>query len=259
MKHVFISPVTKVIVYTLALLTFFPAAFSATAASDAGEPLQALVQGEELYSRARRMFYNDESEPETIGGSLRTARELFKQLPEGDEKYCHLALVEFLLAEISEAAGKNNEAARAFSTAGDLAQKALEFNEKSSDARRILADTYMRLMEYKGTLYMITKGPQARTLLNKAVQLDPQNYAAYNSLGIYYLNAPAIGGGSLNRGIDTLHLALESDDEFDNFISHIWLGIAFREKNDHEKARAHLQKALVTYSNSSWAKSLLEL
>ncbi len=60
----------------------------------------------------------------------------------------------------------------------------------------------MRLMDYHGTLYMMSKGPEAMKLLNKAISLDKKNFAVFNSLATYYLNAPAIGGGSVVKGIE---------------------------------------------------------
>lgn len=139
-----------------------------------------------------------------------------------------------------------------------MISKALKINPKSSDANRVLADTIMRLMDYKGAIYMMSKGPQALKLLNKALSLDEKNYAAMNSLGMYYIEAPAIGGGSVAKGMDILQKALESKDQYENFISNIWLGKAFQKKNNSSEGEQHFQKALGIYPNSPWVKELLQ-
>jgi tetratricopeptide (TPR) repeat protein len=113
-------------------------------------------------------------------------------------------------------------------------------------------------MDYKGGIYMMTKGPQALKLLKKALSLDEKNYTAMNSLGMYYINAPAIGGGSVDKGIEVLQKALESKDEFDNFISNVWLGTAFQKKKNTDEASRHYQSALKIFPNCPWVKRLLQ-
>ena len=104
----------------------------------------------------------------------------------------------------------------------------------------------------------MTHGPQACNMLKHALELDKKNFTAYDSLGVYYINAPVIGGGSMAKGIQTLQNALESKDEFDNFISHVWLGQAYQKKKDSDQAVKYLKKALEIYPNSPWAKGLLK-
>lgn len=217
-----------------------------------------IVKGKELFFTGREMFYNAEAEIVEIKNTLKASKDYFSQLEDGFEKYYWQAQVEFVLAEIAEATEKKREAAQSFYASSNLIKKGLEYEPKSSDAHRLLADTYMRLTNYNGTMYMISHGPQALELLNKAISLDKENYTAFNSLATYYINAPAIGGGSVDKGIKVLQKALESEDKFDNFISYVWLGIAYAKKKKINDAVKNLNKALEIYPNSPWAKGIFK-
>jgi tetratricopeptide (TPR) repeat protein len=185
---------------------------------------------------------------------LLAAKTSFLQLPAGAEQYCWLAKVEFLIAELTEARGDRRSAQRAFTESERWAERALKANKSSSIAHQLLADTYMRLMDYKGALYTMSKGPQALKLLNTATSLDPNNYPAFISLATYYLNAPAIGGGSVKKGVEALEKALKSTDEHDLFLSNLWLGVAYRKLKKEDEAQGYFSKALTIYPQSPWAK-----
>lgn len=217
-----------------------------------------LIEGQNCFAKARNMFYNAEAPLNEVVKLLIQSNESFARLPEGFDKYYWSANAAYLSGELAEGAGDKQKAALDFTESNVLISKALNFNPKSSDANRVLADTIMRLMDYKGAIYMMAKGPQALKLLNKALSLDEKNYAAMNSLGMYYINAPAIGGGSVEKGIEVLQKALESKDEFDNFISNVWLGTAFQKKKNTSEASQYYQRALKIFPNSPWVKGLIQ-
>ena len=213
---------------------------------------------QELFVKARKMYYNAEAPQSEAIKVLGRIKESLANLPEGFDKYYWSANVAYLSGEMAEVAGDKQKAALDFTESNELINKALNYNPKSSDANRVLADTMMRLMNYKGAIYTMTKGPQVLKILKKALDLDAKNYTAMNSLGMYYINAPAVGGGSADKGIEVLQKALESKDHFDNFISNVWLGSAFQKKKNSGEAKQYYQKALGIYPNSPWVKELLQ-
>lgn len=217
-----------------------------------------LIEGQKYFTKARNMYYNAEAPVNEVVKLLNQSNESFVRLPEGFDKYYWSANVAYLSGEMAEVAGDKQKAALDFTASNELISKALNFNPQSSDANRVLADTMMRLMSYKGTIYMMTKGPQVLKLLNKALSMDEKNYSAMNSLGMYYIEAPAIGGGSVDKGIEVLQKALESKDEFDNFISNVWLGMAFQKKKNTSEASRYYQRALKIFPNSPWVKGLVQ-
>ncbi|MGE5607056.1 MAG: hypothetical protein ACM3YE_15375 [Bacteroidota bacterium] len=124
-----------------------------------------LRQGEELFFKARKMFYNAEATLDEVRTTLDHSKELFSKAADGYDKYFYKAKVAFLFGEMAEVAGDKQKADEDLNESNELISKALDFNPKSSEANRLLAETIMRLMSYKGTIYMMTKGPQALNLL----------------------------------------------------------------------------------------------
>lgn len=216
-----------------------------------------IAQGKELFFQGRQTYYRAEDSLARVVEVLTCAKETLAQVKNYDGYYW-LGQTEYVLGEVAETMGNQREAAKAFSESEKWAKEALKANKKSSDAHRLLADSYMRLMSYKGPLYLMSQGPQALKLLKKALSLEKNNYPALNSLAMYYINAPAIGGGDLDQGVEALKSALRSTDQFDNFISYVWLGTAWQKKGDTEKAREYFRQALMIYPKNSWARGLLE-
>ena len=217
-----------------------------------------LTQGKALFTQTRRIFYNAGAPLSEVRNNLGLCRDIFGKLPEDYEKYYWQAQIQFLLAETAEYSGDKKQAAQVFNESNELIRRALNYNPQSSEAIRIQADTIMRLIPYNGTVYMMTQGPRAFKLLNQALSLDKRNYQALNSLGIYYLNAPALGGGNVTKGIQALQKAGESREEFDNFLTAVWLGIAYHRKKEDNEAAKYYRKALAIYPNSPWVKGLLQ-
>jgi Uncharacterized protein conserved in bacteria len=244
------------------LLSFFigMACFRANAAEIGTSPANNpdLVQGQALFIKARKMYYNAEAANGDLIKLFTADQNLFAQLPDGYDKFYWQSQVAFDLAEMAENSGNKKQAAAGYTKSGDLVRKALRYDAQSSDANRILADTIMRLTTYNGTMYTMSQGPQALKLLNRALSLNQHNYAAMNSIGVYYINAPAIGGGSVDKGIKILQKGLESPDEFDQFIAYVWLGQAYAKKQSSGEAVRNFDQALQIYPNSPWVKDLLQ-
>lgn len=236
----------------LTLLLSLCSPHSAAAGDDGG----IIEEGAGFLIAGRTAFYAENNFTAAVK-ELEKSRDSFCLLGEGYARYYWLARVEFLLAEIAEVRGEKRKAAEGFTESGNLARKALEYERNSSDALRVLADSYMRLISYNGTFYMMSNGPKAMKLLQRAISLDKTNYAAYISLGTYYLNAPAVGGGSVEKGIKALFKALESKDEFDIFLSCLWLGTAYQKAGEPVKAKEYLNRALEVYPLNGWARGIL--
>ncbi|MGM0369229.1 MAG: tetratricopeptide repeat protein [Bacillota bacterium] len=221
------------------------------------EAQNRLEDGKELFLTARSNFYNNQQDFSTTITTLEESQNYFSQTQNDFSKFYWQAQSEFVIAEIYESKEKQRKAAQSFTRSETLIKKALRKKE-TSDALRLLADCYMRQMNYKGQLYKMTHGSKSLQLLKQSIELDSANYTAYNSLGTYYINAPKIGGGDINQGIKMLKKALASTNQFDNFITYQWLGIAYNKQNNTEQAVNHINHALEIYPNSSWGQNKLE-
>ncbi len=227
-------------------------------AAPKNRPNEPLEKGKQLFIQGRTLFFSGRGNLDEAVKILTASKEFLAKSGDDFENYYWRGEAEFVLAEISEVKKDNRKAAQSFSESGKLAEKALTYDNNSSDCNRLVADTYMRLMNYNGTFYAMSRSSKTFKLLNKAVALNKNNYPAYNSLAVCYFYTPSFAGGSIEKAMDSLRKALESKDPFTNFISYMWLGIVHEKKQEKAKAVAYFSKALEIYPESPWAKEYLD-
>lgn len=240
--------------FILVLIIFFTIAISLNMEAKDNN----LEQGKDLFFQVREDYYNGDNDIEKLIETAGQSNSYLEKVNNDYQKYLWQGQVEFLIAEMYEVKEEPRKAAQHFENSSELALKSIKKNKKSSEAHRLLADTYMRLMEYKGVIYLMTSAPKAVKLLQKAVKLDKENYTAFNSLGIYYINAPKIGGGDIDKGIGMFKKALNSKDKFDNFISYIWIANAYIKLKDKDQAIDSAKQALKIYPANKWAEDILK-
>ncbi|HTS29844.1 MAG TPA: tetratricopeptide repeat protein [Bryobacteraceae bacterium] len=95
--------------------------------------------------------------------------------------------------------GKNNYMLDNFATAAHFFEKALTLTPHSSECEMWLGRAYGRRAENEGFVTAIAYATKARQHFEKAVELDPNYADARNDLFDYYLNAPGILGGGLEK------------------------------------------------------------
>jgi tetratricopeptide (TPR) repeat protein len=127
-----------------------------------------------------------------------------------------------------------------YKKAVELFEKALTFNPQSSEYELWLGRTYGRRAETGGWLMAAPNASRARQHLEKAAALDPHNSEALNDLFDYYLNAPEIMGGGLEKaeGI-ARRISNERPAE-----SHWELAQIADHRKQFDEAESHLRKAL---------------
>jgi len=104
--------------------------------------------------------------------------------------------------------------------------------------------------------------------IEKAYKLDPDNPRIYLIDGIGALHTPKIFGGGIDKALEKLNRAVElfQKEKEDRGIYpdwgrdeiFIWLGIAFEEKEEKDKALLFYKKALEVNPDNGWAKSLIK-
>lgn len=216
-----------------------------------------IIKGKDLYDQGRKMFYNAESEVSDAKAALIAGQEVFRQLEEGFPRYYWQAIVQFELGRITETTGDKVAAGKYFDETIMLSKKALLLDGNSSDANRLLGSSYAKLINVRVPMSVVRHMAKIPKLLNLAIHLDENNYAAYTSLGIYYYNLPKLFGGSLDKAVSYMQKARDSKDEFERFYTYAWLGIVYRQQEKMVEAVASLNGALAIYPNSPWVKGLL--
>lgn len=241
--------IPKILLLTILLLMLAPSIYA--------EKIQAeeAIRGYELLLKGRDMLFSEDHPSEEIAEIWEESKSIFSRLPEGVEKYYYLAEVDYFYGlTVSDSSPKISE--EKFTASQKMVLKALQYKE-FSDGYRLLADTYIQLMSYKGFFYQALHGAKLKSLPKKALSLDGENHRARISLALFYLNAPSFAGGSLEKGINSLEAALSSSDGFDLFLAHAWLAVAYQRKGDPSKAERHQEEALAIYPHNSWAQNLL--
>lgn len=97
-----------------------------------------------------------------------------------------------LLASVCLAKGDADAAVRA-------AEKSVELAPANSELHRRLGDTYGAAAEKAGMLARMGFAKKCRGAFEKAVELDPRNIAARNSLMGFYQMAPGMMGGGMDK------------------------------------------------------------
>ncbi len=211
-----------------------------------------LEKGKDLFMSTREDFYSGEDE--NIVEELEKTKEIFSKVKDDYKRNYWQGRIEYLLAEVYEAYGEEGKAENYFERANKMAKKIL--NEKStSNAHTLLAESYMRQFNHKGIFYTIRYGNKSLKLLERAIEMNKNNYRAFNSLGHYLYFAPEIGGGNKKRSIKAFQKALASDRKYDRFTANIWLGIVMRDNEDNiEAAKKYFKRAKEIYPDNPWIK-----
>jgi len=112
-----------------------------------------------------------------------------------------------------------------FERAADLAERANAVGE-TSEGHRVLADAHNQLLDIRPPAYRILNAGKARRAAVRAVELDPTNPLAHVSAAGFFVNAPAIAGGSLDRGRYHLTEAATHAEASDymRFLLAMWAG-----------------------------------
>jgi Flp pilus assembly protein TadD len=136
--------------------------------------------------------------------------------------------------------GKNYFMLGDYKKAVDLFEKALAASPGSSETELWLGRAWGRRAETGNPLLAIGYASKTRQHFEKAIALDPGNREAKNDLFDFYLNAPGILGG----GIDKAEAAARSiagerpaESEFEQ-------GQVAEKRNEFAAAEAHLRRAI---------------
>lgn len=135
-----------------------------------------------------------------------------------------------------------------FNDAVALAQKVIKQGRSNVDpinyvrAYLIFAGAKGMIAHYGGPLSKIINGPAVLPMLKKAQRLSPQYAGVFFGLGSFYLLAPKISGGNINKAENYLKKAITADPLFSD--AYVRLAQVYQLKKDNKQAQLYLEKAL---------------
>ena len=136
--------------------------------------------------------------------------------------------------------GKNYFMSGDYKNAVEFFEKALAMSPASSECELWLGRAWGRRAETSGWLKAASYALKARQCFEKAIALDPHNREAKNDLFTYYLNAPGILGGGIDKAeAHANSIAAERPAESEHEKSEI-----AERKKDYAAAEAHLRRAM---------------
>lgn len=164
--------------------------------------------------------------------------------------FLSLAEIEMFRGEINVTAGLGKPENH-FEKALELAGMSLEL-EETSLGNRLAAEALSQLFNYRSTFFIIRNGNRALNFLEKALELGEDLHMAQFVRANYLINAPRIGGGNREEGINIFEeLLAEGHPVFDFLILHIKANLA-RQDKEEEKAEEYLRQAGEIFPGSPW-------
>jgi Flp pilus assembly protein TadD len=136
--------------------------------------------------------------------------------------------------------GKNYFMLGDYKKATDAFQKVLDAAPNSSEAELWLGRTWGRRAEISNSPMAIAYANRTRQCFEKAIAIDPSNREAKNDLFDFYLNAPGILGGGLDKAeaaAKSISRERPPESEFEE-------AQVSEKRGDHTAAELHLRRAM---------------
>ncbi len=89
-----------------------------------------------------------------------------------------------------------------YQQASEEANKAVTLDDSKSDYHLLLGNCLSGLVDSAGVFKKMSLARQIKAEFERAVALNPQNIAAHTALVEFYIQAPSIAGGSLDKAVE---------------------------------------------------------
>ena len=128
------------------------------------------------------------------------------------------------------------------------AELAKAADRSSADAHFWYGVGLSRIIQVRGLLQALSQGGEVKKAFQKALELDPNHTKAMGALAIWYLEAPRLAGGNVDRSIHWFKKGLFIDPNYT--LLYVYLAKAHVKKKDYESARTQLNKCLAVKNPS---------
>jgi len=161
------------------------------------------------------------------------SNEVLEGAPDFAPAYITLAYIKYIRMDFVSCIRLSTKVIRMGKNRTDLTNLARAYS--------LLSGANGMIAHYSGPLSKAINGSQVMTNLKRAEKLKPGSAAVLFGLGSYYLLAPGIIGGDLDKSIDYLNRAAKSDPLFADV--YVRLAQAYKLKGDNAKYELYLKKA----------------
>ena len=204
--------------------------------------------------------------------AMYAARAMFERALAGTDlsawSHYYIALADYRIVDLLLAEGEKNKdtASEHLKATVEHLKKATEIDPQSAEAYALLASAYGRQIGLSPMKTMFL-GPKIGKVIQKAKRLAPDNPRVVLSAAISDFNTPEMFGGSKEEGLQGFQRAAElfaQEDPTDpihpvwgHSRTYAWLGIAYQDQGELERARTAFEKALEINPDFGWVKYVL--
>lgn len=168
--------------------------------------------------------------------------------------YLRLALLGDYMCEAGADHHDNGTIKHAAQAGVAAAREAVRLNANSSEAHRLLGSLLGQLIPY-ATGGGMRYGPKATSEADRAIQLDPNNAAAYITRATDYWFTPRMFGGSKIKAVEMLKKAIATSPSSDAAdTAYIRLATIDLNQKRTEDARRDINQALRLDPDRMWAQ-----
>lgn len=222
----------------------------------AGQATDGAQSLQEALREAKSEITREEASPGELRERLRSIGDSLQERTGSDDIYLQ-AKLEYLFGDLAELAGNSAEGESRFQKAADLADSAMQADPENADARRLLADSLIRLAEHRGKFFGMRVIGRVRELLETAHEMEPGDPAIQVSLAKLYATAPKALGGDVGTAIDLCQAALKHGAGVQRFRAYLVLAQVREEEGNRELARRAALHAVELYPGNTDARERL--
>ena len=207
---------------------------------------------------------------------LLTARATFERVTADDARaalahyyiaYTEYQLVNLLRSESQEdGIDQEGEILVRLQSAVEQLETSIERDETSADAHALLSSVYGQIISVRPLMGAVL-GLKSGSAINRARKLDPDNPRVVLIEAISNWNTPKIWGGSPDKAIEGFEraaLLFAQEEVTDPLLpswghneTYAWIGIAYMDRGQLQKAREAFEKALEVDPDFGWVKYAL--
>jgi putative CocE/NonD family hydrolase len=126
-------------------------------------------------------------------------------------------------------------------------ERSVELSPDQSEMHHQLGRAYLDKLQNSSIFKKLGLSKKVRKSYRRAIELDPDNLEARESLAQFYFNAPGVAGGSFDKGLEQVG-EIESRDAH---AAHRLMAGVYRDRDEPEKAKERYRAAIALDPNDA--------